>query len=224
MVVPNRKTRISARFWSDSTAVVDAGAVVGKGTKIWHFCHVIAGARIGAHCTLGQNVMVGGRAVVGDHVKIQNNVSVFDGVTLEDDVFCGPSVVFTNVINPRARVSRKGEYKSTLVRRGATIGANATILCGIEIGEGAFIGAGAIVTRDVPAYALALGNPARMAGWMCACGVKLIFARRGKAARAKCAACGRSYRRIGNDQITEAESGKVKKINHQDTKTPRRRK
>ncbi|PIE19784.1 MAG: N-acetyltransferase [Proteobacteria bacterium] len=155
------------------TATVDEGARVGAGTKIWHYCHVSGGARIGRRCVLGQNVFVGNRGIIGDGVKIQNNVSVYDAVTLEDEVFCGPSMVFTNVINPRAAIERKDAYRETLVRRGATIGANATILCGHEIGEGALIGAGAVVTCDVPAYALMLGVPARQRGWACRCGVTL---------------------------------------------------
>jgi UDP-2-acetamido-3-amino-2,3-dideoxy-glucuronate N-acetyltransferase len=169
------------------TAVVDAGAEIGEGTRIWHFCHVSAGARIGRGCVLGQNVYVG-NVRIGDRVKIQNNVSIYDAVELEDGVFCGPSAVFTNVINPRAEVERKAEYKTTRVRHGATIGANATIVCGVTLGEYAFVGAGAVVTRDVPPYALVVGTPARAVGWMCACGVKLDGALR-------CAACGRAYRR-----------------------------
>lgn len=166
------------------TAVIDEGAVIGQGTRVWHFCHVSAGARIGAECVLGQNVFVSSRAIIGDRCKIQNNVSIYDAVTLEDGVFCGPSMVFTNVVNPRALLERKHEFRPTLVRRGATIGANATILCGITIGENAFVGAGAVVTRDVPAYALVVGNPARRTGWMCACGVKLA-----STGTVRCGAC-----------------------------------
>ncbi|MYM91995.1 N-acetyltransferase, partial [Rugamonas sp. FT82W] len=143
------------------SAIVDAGAAIGAGTRIWHFSHVCGGARIGAGCSLGQNVYVGGDAAIGDRVKLQNNVSVYDAVTIEDDVFCGPSMVFTNVHNPRAAVVRKHEYRPTLVRRGATIGANATIVCGVTVGRYAFIGAGAVVTRDVPDFALMAGVPAR---------------------------------------------------------------
>jgi UDP-2-acetamido-3-amino-2,3-dideoxy-glucuronate N-acetyltransferase len=171
------------------TATVDSGARVGPGTRIWHFCHVMAGARIGARCVLGQNVFVGGRAVIGDRVKIQNNVSVYDAVTLEDEVFCGPSMVFTNVINPRAFIERKQEYQPTLVRRGATLGANCTILCGHTVGAYAMVGAGAVVTRDVPDHALMLGVPARQAGWTCRCGVTLP-AETGLT----CRSCGASYR------------------------------
>lgn len=155
------------------TAVIDEGAQIGQGTKVWHFSHVMSGACIGNNCVLGQNVFVGARAVVGNGVKIQNNVSVYDEVVLEDDVFCGPSCVFTNVTNPRAFVERKQEYKKTLVKRGASIGANATILCGITIGAYAFIGAGAVVTSDVPDYALMLGVPAVRKGWVSRNGVVL---------------------------------------------------
>jgi UDP-2-acetamido-3-amino-2,3-dideoxy-glucuronate N-acetyltransferase len=148
------------------TAIVDDGAAIGALTRVWHWSHVCAGARIGAGCSLGQNVFVGNRVVIGDRVKIQNNVSVYDNVTLEDDVFCGPSAVFTNVVNPRAHVSRKDEYRDTIVRRGATLGANCTIVCGVTIGEYAFVGAGAVVTRDVPPHALVVGSPARRRGWV----------------------------------------------------------
>jgi len=155
------------------SAIVDAGASLGPDTRVWHFAHVCAGARIGAACSLGQNVFVANDVVIGNRVKIQNNVSVYDAVTLEDDVFCGPSMVFTNVHNPRAAVERKHEYRRTLVKRGATVGANATIVCGVTIGEYAFIGAGAVVTRDVPDYALMAGVPARQIGWMSRHGERL---------------------------------------------------
>jgi UDP-2-acetamido-3-amino-2,3-dideoxy-glucuronate N-acetyltransferase len=177
-------------YWAHDTAIVDTGAQVGAGTKIWHWVHVCAGARIGANCVLGQNVFVGNKVVIGNNVRIQNNVSVYDDVTLEDDVFCGPSMVFTNVINPRSHVSRKDEYLKTLVRRGASIGANATVVCGYELGEYSFIGAGAVVTRDVPGYALMVGMPARRIGWMCQCGERLPS----RVGAASCAKCGARYR------------------------------
>ena len=180
----------AGKYWAHETAIVDDGASIGAGTRVWHWVHVSAGARIGAGCVLGQNVYIGNRVVIGDNVRIQNNVSVYDAVTLEDDVFCGPSMVFTNVINPRAAVSRKDEYLRTLVRRGASIGANATVVCGHTIGAYAFIGAGAVVTRDIPDHALVTGVPARRVGWMCRCGEKLP-ALSGAVA---CTSCGARYR------------------------------
>lgn len=156
-----------------STAIVDEGAQIGDGTRVWHWVHVCSGAKIGSGCSLGQNVFVGNDVAIGNNVKIQNNVSVYDAVRLEDDVFCGPSMVFTNVYNPRSAITRKNEYRQTLVKRGATLGANCTIVCGTTIGEHAFVGAGAVVNRDVPAYALMIGVPAKRQGWMCTCGVQL---------------------------------------------------
>jgi UDP-2-acetamido-3-amino-2,3-dideoxy-glucuronate N-acetyltransferase len=170
------------------SAYVDDGATIGAGTKVWHFCHVLGGAVIGARCSLGQNVVVMNGTRIGTNVKIQNNVSIYEGVELEDDVFCGPSMVFTNVLNPRSHVSRKTEYRRTLVRRGASIGANATIVCGTTLGEYAFVGAGAVVTADVPAYALMVGVPARRVGWMCQCGERLPDSGTGT-----CAVCGSTY-------------------------------
>ncbi|OGT09893.1 MAG: serine acetyltransferase [Gammaproteobacteria bacterium GWE2_42_36] len=155
------------------TAIVDMGACIGEGTCVWHWTHVCAGARIGQRCSLGQNVFVGNKVIIGDRVKIQNNVSVYDNVTLEDDVFCGPSMVFTNVYNPRSAIERKHEYRDTLVERGATLGANCTIVCGVTIGKYAFVGAGAVVNRDIPAYALVVGLPARQIGWMSEFGEQL---------------------------------------------------
>ncbi len=181
-----------AEYFLHDSSYVDDGAVVGEGTKIWHFCHVMRGARIGPGCSLGQNVVVSPDVVVGSNVKIQNNVSLYTGVILEDDVFCGPSMVFTNVVNPRSHVSRKHEYRETLVRRGATIGANATVVCGHTIGRYAFVGAGAVVTKNVPDYALVVGNPGRVAGWVCECGVKLSSGPKAPV-HARCAACGVKY-------------------------------
>jgi len=155
------------------TAVVDDGAVVGEGSKIWHFVHVSGGARLGRKCVLGQNVFIAPRVVIGDGVKIQNNVSVYEGVEIEDDAFLGPSCVFTNVNNPRAFIERKSEFRPTHVRRGASIGANAVIVCGHDVGEYAFVGAAAVVTKGVPPYGLVVGNPARRIGWVCKCGVRL---------------------------------------------------
>ena len=177
-------------YFAHESSYIDDGAVIGAGTKIWHFCHVLPGAVIGERCNLGQNVVVMGGTRLGNNVKIQNNVSIYEGVILEDDVFCGPSCVFTNVTNPRSHVSRKSEYRQTLVRRGSSIGANATIVCGVTLGEYSFIGAGAVVRSDVPAYALMVGVPARQVGWMCQCGVRLQL----QNGRASCSACGATYR------------------------------
>jgi UDP-2-acetamido-3-amino-2,3-dideoxy-glucuronate N-acetyltransferase len=180
-------------YFVHPSSFVDEGCQVGEGTRIWHFCHLMPGSRVGRGCNIGQNVVVSPGVVIGDNVKIQNNVSVYTGVTLEDDVFCGPSMVFTNVVNPRSHVSRKDEYRDTLVRRGATLGANCTVLCGHTIGRYAFVGAGAVVIRDVPDYALVVGNPGRVAGWMCVCGVKLATGTT-PPAEATCVACGLAYR------------------------------
>ncbi len=188
-------------WFAHESAYVDDGATIGEGTRIWHFSHIMPGAVIGRRCSLGQNVVVMNGTRIGDDVKIQNNVSVYEGVTLEDHVFCGPSCVFTNVINPRSHVSRKAEYKPTLVRRGATIGANATIVCGITLGEYAFIGAGAVVTSDVPDFALMLGVPARQAGWMCQCGERLPDSGNGT-----CRVCGSVYESRG-ETIERVSSG-----------------
>jgi UDP-2-acetamido-3-amino-2,3-dideoxy-glucuronate N-acetyltransferase len=174
------------------SSYIDDGCEIGAGTKIWHFSHVMQRARIGARCNIGQNVVISPDVVVGDNVKIQNNVSIYTGVILEDDVFCGPSMVFTNVVNPRSHVPRKDEYRQTTVKRGATLGANCTVVCGHTIGEYAFVGAGAVVTRDVPAHALVVGNPGRIAGWMCGCGVKLAAGAHAPAA-VQCPECRAEY-------------------------------
>jgi UDP-2-acetamido-3-amino-2,3-dideoxy-glucuronate N-acetyltransferase len=171
------------------SSFVDEGATIGAGTKVWHFSHVMPGAVIGERCSLGQNVVVMPGTRIGNNVKIQNNVSIYEGVELEDDVFCGPSCVFTNVMNPRSHVPRKHEYRRTLVRRGASIGANATVVCGVTLGEYAFVGAGAVVTSDVPAFALMVGVPARRVGWMCQCGERLRLA----GTRGRCEVCGAQY-------------------------------
>lgn len=184
------------KYFAHETAVVDEHASIGAGTKIWHFSHVMSGARIGERCTIGQNVFVAATARIGDNVKIQNNVSIYEGVDLEDDVFCGPSCVFTNVIKPRSAYPREDRsFDKTLVKRGATIGANATIICGVTIGEHAFIGAGAVVTKDVPAHALCFGNPAGFGGWVCRCGEKLKAVDDGETAG--CPSCALSYKRDG---------------------------
>ena len=174
------------------SAIVDDGAQLGEGTRVWHFSHVCAGARIGAGCSLGQGVFVGNDVCIGHNVKVQNNVSVYDAVTLEDDVFCGPSVVFTNVHNPRSAVPRKSEYRHTLVHRGATLGANCTIVCGTIVGRHAFVGAGAVVSRDVPAFALVVGVPARQIGWMSRHGERLALPLAGDGSAA-CPATGEVY-------------------------------
>jgi len=178
-------------YFVHSTAVADEGAEIGTGTKIWHFTHIMPGARIGENCIIGQNVFIGSGALLGNNIKVQNNVSIYDGVILEDEVFCGPSMVFTNVFNPRSFISRKKEFRKTLVKRGATIGANVTIICGNTIGQYAFIGAGSVVTKDVPNYALVYGNPGKVKGWVCQCAEEITF-RSGKAA---CKACGKHYKK-----------------------------
>jgi UDP-2-acetamido-3-amino-2,3-dideoxy-glucuronate N-acetyltransferase len=186
-------------YWAHATAVVDEPATIGEGTRIWHFCHVMAGARIGARCVLGQNVFVAARAVIGDGCKVQNNVSLYDDVVLADEVFVAPSAVFTNVINPRAFIERKHEYLATRVGRGASIGANATVVCGHDVGEYAFVGAGAVVTKNVPAFGLVTGVPATLVGWMCRCGVRLP-----SGLSVTCAACGREYHESQAEDGTKA--------------------
>lgn len=182
-----------AGWWAHASAVVDAGATIGDGTRIWHFSHVMSGARIGRSCSLGQNVFVASGAVLGDNVKVQNNVSIYDGVQLGDDVFCGPSAVFTNVANPRSHVPRKDEFRPTRVGRGATVGANATVVCGHTVGRYAFVGAGAVVASDVPDFALVLGVPGRVRGFVCRCGVRLGLALGAAPGAVACPACGDGY-------------------------------
>lgn len=188
-----------AEYFIHESSYVDEGAEIGNGTKIWHFCHVMPRSRIGDSCNIGQNVLVSSDVIIGNNVKIQNNISLYTGVIVEDDVFLGPSMVFTNVINPRSHVSRKDEYKTTLVRKGASIGANATIVCGVTLGCYCFVGAGAVVTKDVPDYALVYGMPASIRGWVCQCGEQLTF----EGERAVCSGCGDAYRK--QDQVVRPE-------------------
>lgn len=198
-----------AQAYVHESAYVDEGAIIGDDTKVWHFCHIMSGAVIGAGCSLGQNVVVMPGTKVGNNVKVQNNVSIYEGVELEDDVFCGPSMVFTNVINPRSHVSRKHEYRRTLVRRGTSIGANATIVCGTTLGEYAFVGAGAVVAKDVKSYALVVGVPAVQIGWMCACGERLDGGapapESGGRVRLTCVVCGSAYR-LEHELLTPDQS------------------
>ena len=191
----------SDKFYVNEHAVVDNDVVIGEGTKIWHFCHVQSGARIGHHCSVGQNVNIGNNVHIGNHVKIQNNVSVYEGVTLEDYVFCGPSMVFTNILDPRSKYPQRGSqfYIKTLVKEGATLGANCTIICGRTIGKHAFIGAGAVVTKDVPDYALVIGNPARIVGWISEAGQRLAFDNSGVAF---CKKSNKKYK-IESEEVTE---------------------
>ena len=188
---------IGANVFIHPSSFVDEGATIGSGTKVWHFCHIMPGAVIGQKCNLGQNVVVMNGVTIGDNCKIQNNVSIYEGVILENDVFCGPSMVFTNVMNPRSHVSRKDEYRTTRVRRGASIGANATIVCGATLGEYSFIGAGAVVNRDVPDFALMAGVPAKRIGWMCQCGERLPDG----LGPATCESCGHRYL-VAHDTVT----------------------
>ncbi len=178
-------------YFVHPTAVVDKPVEIGDQTQIWHFSHIMSGAKIGRNCIIGQNVFIASGAILGNNIKVQNNVSIYDSVVLEDDVFCGPSMVFTNVFNPRSFISRKKEFRRTLVKRGATIGANATIVCGNTIGEYAFIGAASVVTKDVPDYALVYGNPGKVNGWVCQCAEETIF----RSGKATCKACGRRYKK-----------------------------
>ncbi len=202
-----RKKAPESEYFIHPSSFVEEDVEIGVGTHIWHFCHIRKGARIGKNCNIGQNVYIGCDTHIGNGVKIQNNVSVYEGVELEDDVFCGPSAVFTNVINPRSHWERKDEFQKTLVKRGATLGANSTILCGLTIGRYAFVGAGAVVTQSLPDYALVVGNPARRVGWMCHCGVKLEFT----GENATCKNCGRRYRLEENIARLIEQSGGEKK-------------
>lgn len=183
------------KYFAHESAYIDEGCIIGEGTKIWHFSHVMSNCKIGKNCNIGQNVVISPDVELGNNVKVQNNVSIYTGVKCEDDVFLGPSMVFTNVINPRSAINRKSQYASTMVRKGVTIGANSTIVCGIEIGKYAFIGAGAVVTKDVNEYALVVGNPAKHIGWMSEYGMRLNFDEEGKA---KCSESGELYHLIGN--------------------------
>jgi UDP-2-acetamido-3-amino-2,3-dideoxy-glucuronate N-acetyltransferase len=187
------------------TAIIDDGAQIGDGSRIWHWVHICSGARIGEHCSFGQNVFVGNDVLIGNNCKVQNNVSLYDAVTLEDDVFCGPSMVFTNVYNPRSAVTRKDEYRRTLVKRGATIGANATIVCGVTLGEYAFIAAGAVINKDVKPYALMAGVPARQVGWISRHGERLALPLQGQA-EARCPATGDIYQLAGDDLSRSEEA------------------
>lgn len=190
-------------YQAHDTAIIDDGAQIGEDTRIWHWVHICGQAKIGKKCSLGQNVYVGNKVVIGNNVKIQNNVSVYDNVILEDDVFCGPSMVFTNVYNPRSAVSRKQEYRDTIVKKGATLGANCTIVCGVTIGHYAFIGAGAVINRDVPDYALMVGVPARQVGWMSKYGEQLKFIVQADGwSQAICAVTGELYRKDTNDCVS----------------------
>jgi UDP-2-acetamido-3-amino-2,3-dideoxy-glucuronate N-acetyltransferase len=190
------------KYFAHSTAVIDEGAVIGEGSSVWHFSHLMKGCCIGNNCIIGQNVFIAPNVVLGNNVKVQNNVSLYEGVVCEDDVFLGPSCVFTNVINPRSAVSRKSEFKQTIIKRGATIGANATILCGITINEFAFIGAGTVATKNIAAYALVFGNPAKQTGWISEYGTKLKFNDEGIAV---CVTTGETYR-LENNVVTKISS------------------
>lgn len=195
---------MTREYFAHETACIDDGAEIGSGTKIWHFSHIMPNSIIGKDCNFGQNVVVSPQCRIGDNVKIQNNVSVYTGVIIEDDVFCGPSMVFTNVINPRSHIERKSEYKDTLIKKGATIGANATVICGHTLGRFCFIGAGTVVTKDVPDYGLVVGNPGRLKGYVCYCGDKLeIGVSDENFDSRECQSCGRSFKKE-NGQVMEA--------------------
>jgi UDP-2-acetamido-3-amino-2,3-dideoxy-glucuronate N-acetyltransferase len=194
-------------YFAHATAVIDAGAEIGEGTRIWHFSHIMPDTVIGNNCNIGQNVVISPGCSIGNNTKIQNNVSIYTGVILEEDVFCGPSMVFTNVINPRSHIVRKDEYRQTLVQRGASIGANATIVCGVTLGRYCFVGAGAVVTKDVPDYALVVGNPGRLKGYVCYCGYKLkVPLDKDEFAEATCGECGRKYEKHKGQVVAAGEA------------------
>ena len=213
METDNRKMS-NKKYFAHDSSYVDDGCEIGADTKIWHFSHVQSGTQIGSNCSIGQNVNIGNDVKIGNFVKIQNNVSVYEGVELEDYVFCGPAMVFTNVLNPRCEYPQRGgaHYLNTLVRRGASIGANATILCGHTIGAYAFVGAGAVVTRNVPDYALVVGNSARIVGWMCRCGRKLAFTGN----FASCSSCGRSYEKGREEIFCQEKLGMTPQVKFRD--------
>jgi UDP-2-acetamido-3-amino-2,3-dideoxy-glucuronate N-acetyltransferase len=193
--------QMNKEYFVHESSYVDARVEIGENSKIWHFCHIMSDTEIGRDCSFGQNCVVGPKVKIGDNVKVQNNVSIYNGVELEDDVFCGPSMVFTNVINPRSHVSRKHEYKKTLLKKGATVGANATVVCGHTLGRYCFIGAGAVITKDIPDYAMVVGNPGQIKGWMCHCGVKLIPGDKlVENSHHKCRDCGTEYR-VSNGKL-----------------------
>ena len=197
------RRKIKRKFFAHESAYVDNGAKIGEGTYIWHFTHIMKGAKIGKKCKIGQNVVIAGSAVLGNNVMVQNNVSIYDGVILEDYVFCGPSMVFTNIINPRSAYPRNtmDDYHNTIVKKGASIGANSTVICGNTIGKNAFVGAGSVITKDIPDYALVYGNPAKVRGWMCACGEKLEFVKE----KAQCKKCKKRYEK-NKDKVKEVKS------------------
>jgi len=198
------------KFFVHESSYIDRPCEIGEGTKIWHFSHIMKNSKIGKNCNIGQNVVISPEVVLGDNVKIQNNVSVYTGVICEDDVFLGPSMVFTNVVNPRSHVIRRSEYQRTLVKKGASIGANAVIICGNDIGSYSFIGAGAVITKSVPDYALVVGNPGRIVGWMCYCGIRLHF---NDAKETTCKACGRPYLMLNDEEIKEKnDQSEVKSV------------